>query len=40
LIPSKDRKPEGLAIRESPALGVYVEGAKKIPVNSYEEIER
>jgi hypothetical protein len=35
----KDRPQEGMRIRESPKIGVYVEGLVKVPVTSYEEIE-
>ena len=34
------RPKEGLAVREHPKTGVYVEGAQDVPVNSYEEIDR
>lgn len=36
-----DKRPkEGLAVREDPKKGVYVQGAIFNPVSSYEEIER
>lgn len=36
----KKRSKEGLKIRESKALGIYVEGLSKHPVTNYAEIER
>ena len=38
ILPNK-RPQEGMKIRESPKIGVYVEGLIKTPVSSYEEIE-
>ena len=35
----KQRPKEGLKIRQSKMLGVYVDGINKKPVNSYSEIE-
>ena len=32
------RSKEGLNVREHPTRGTYVEGAREIPVQSYEEI--
>ena len=34
------RPKEGLKIRESSGIGVYVEGAQEVAVSSFEEIER
>ena len=36
----KKRSKEGLKIRESKALGIYVEGLSKHPVTSYAQIEK
>lgn len=38
LIPTDDRPKDGLKIRQSPKLGVYVQGSKKVPVSSYDAI--
>lgn len=40
LILPQDRPTGGLSIHESKMLGVYVEGVRKTPVESYEAIER
>ena len=34
------RPKEGLNVREHPKLGVYVENASDVPVDSYEAIDR
>lgn len=39
LIPVEERPLGGLKIRENKMIGVYVEGIKKIQVESYDEIE-
>jgi len=39
LIPIDNRPQSGLKVRESKRVGVYVEGLKKVPVKSYDEIE-
>jgi len=38
LVPINDRPAQGLKIRESKTLGIYVDGLSKHPVTSYEEI--
>ena len=38
LTPPSAREQGGLKVRENPKTGVYVEGLKKLPVNSYAEI--
>lgn len=40
LVPVTKRKPGGLKIRESKAIGVYVQDLTKHPVTTYEEIEK
>lgn len=36
----KQRPNEGLKIRQHKVLGVYIEGLKKTPVDSYSDIEK
>lgn len=40
LLPIAQRPADGLKIRESPQLGVYVDGAKKVFVTSFEAISK
>merc|ERR1719446_2057121 len=40
LLLPKDRPKNGLNIRENKQLGIYVDGVRKRPVNSYAAIER
>ena len=40
LISVEKRPRQGLKVRESKNLGIYVEGLSKHPVDSYEAIER
>jgi hypothetical protein len=35
-----NRPKGGLKVRESPMAGVFVEGLSKVPVNSYDEIQK
>ena len=37
---NKDSPKGGLPVREHPNLGFYVQGLKKVPVGSYQEIEK
>ena len=41
LFTEPEKRPKGgLKVRESPAAGVFVENLSKVPVNSYDEIQR
>jgi len=40
MVKAEKRPKDGLAVRESPAKGVYVEGCESIPVASYFEIQK